>query len=187
MSIQSNINQGISLMSLLASQTPKAAQSREKAVQDVVEEKIAKEAAEHEAKFKTLQKHAAEGNLSSATTYAGEDAEMEVYSDLRETAKQRYLSNPTDETYSDYMDIATGYDEAKDALETSRADPVAHRAKLAERSAAQRLKAEQERIRKTPKLSAWENMPDTWSSMPDVWGSMPNVWDQTYKNLGGKK
>lgn len=125
MSIQSNINQGISLMSLLISQTPLAEEARAKTATEVAEskaeEKIAAEAAEKEARFKALEKHALEG-IPADKTAAGKDAELEVYGDVVALAKERYLANPTAETYGDYMAHSTGYREAKESLSTKRAE-----------------------------------------------------------------
>lgn len=123
MSIQSNINQGISLMSLLVSQTPLAEEARAKTAADVAEnkakEKVAEEAKEKEVRFKALEEHAKSG-ISADKTAAGEDAELEVYGDFAKLAKERYLANPTEETYADYMTYGTGYREAAESLATKR-------------------------------------------------------------------
>lgn len=124
MSIQSNINQGISLMSLLISQTPLAEKARAKTAANVAEskakEKIAAEAAEKEARFKSLEEHALKG-IPADKTAAGQDAELDVYKDVVALAKERYLANPTEETYGDYMAHSVGYREAKESLATKRA------------------------------------------------------------------
>lgn len=124
MSIQSNINQGISLMSLLFSQTPSAAAKREEVVQSVAErkaqEKIATEASEQEQRYQALQEHAKEG-IAKATTKAEKAAEDDLYKELVEVSKRRYLANPSKETYEDYMTDVQGYAEAEQSAKEALA------------------------------------------------------------------
>lgn len=138
MSIQSNINQGLSLMSLLFSQTPGAAAKREGVIQSVAEskaqEKIATEASEQEQRYSALQKHAKEG-IAKATTKAEEAAEDDLYKELVEVSKQRYLANPSKATYEDYMTDVQGYAESKQSKQAE-----------AEKKAKEALDAEQTRI-----------------------------------------
>lgn len=125
MNIQSNINQSISLMSLLISQTPMAEEVRAETAAKVAEqkakEKIAAEAAEKEARFKAHEEHAMNSDVPAGKTAAEQDAELETFKDFAALAKERYLANPTDETYEDYMTYSTGYREAEESLATKRA------------------------------------------------------------------
>lgn len=143
MSIQANVNQLISLAGLLASQTPWAAKQREKAAGKEIEARearirraaaeeeagrIAAQAEEQERKFGAAVKHAEEG-IPAEKTAAGKEAELEVYGDIAQLAKQRYLTNPTAETYQDYVDYATGYKESAENYETEKASARAKREK----------------------------------------------------------
>jgi hypothetical protein len=167
-------------MSLVASQTPRAASYREKAIQEAEiaragmnvdkateAENIALKAYE---KVVDNPKITDEGIIQSEEYKAYTEAGDRVLA-----AEERLMElDPGAQTHKRILARRRESGEQREAVEKARTD------------AKERLALEQERISSTPKLSTCESMPDTWSSMPDTWGSMPNVWDQTYTKIGGK-
>jgi len=142
MGLQSNINQTISIAGYLFSQSPMAERGREKARQDVIQERAEEErglaAAKTEQDWQALYKHALEGDNKADPTAAGQKAEQEIFANVAQVARKRYLANPTDETYQDYMDMRTGEIEARESMITKQ--------QKAEKERERKQKAEQDRI-----------------------------------------
>lgn len=132
MSIQSNINQSISLMGMMFRFSPEGEKAVEEARQSVAEKKAKERAETAEIRYRTLQQHAAEG-ISARTTKAEKAAELDLYKETVEAGKERYLASPSDETYEDYMTDVQGYAEASES------------AQMAEQKAQDALAAEQRR------------------------------------------
>lgn len=111
MSIQSTVNQGLSLVGLLMSQSPMAAANRQKAREDVATA-AAKErrdiaAAEAEQHYQALIREAEEGNATYADPTKDPDRaqlQVQAYEMMGEAARQRFLTNPTAETYEDWAE-----------------------------------------------------------------------------------
>ena len=155
MSIQSNVNQGISLVSLLASQTPMAAAQREKAV--------------HSQQIKTLRENvsrAEEANYqalalaeNAETEFKGnkeaEEAAYEVYGDTLkaelEARERLFREDPTAEdvrqlvlTRGAISGYETGLAEARETADQKRG--IKSKTAEATKKARENLAAEQERI-----------------------------------------
>lgn len=167
MSIQSTINQGISVLSILWSQTPYAEKSRQKAATPEIvkrevsrqeqikaaaeEERLASQA-KSEADFQAMQRHVLEGEGKAGVTTGEKEVEMKAYADWANLARQRYLSNPTDETYEDWKTIESGYHEARDWEEAKKASER-QKHEEAKRKAAEAQALEQERIARSRQLT----------------------------------
>lgn len=98
MSIQSNINQGLSLMSLLVSQTPMAEIGREKAAEEAAqraqEKQIQKDIAEYEAMATQKKKPGTEAEAA---------VQLEIAKKGQAAYKQAFEHKPSDETYEGYL------------------------------------------------------------------------------------
>lgn len=103
--IQQSINQGLSLLGILTTTSRRAGI---KAEESAAQKKIQQEREEAETRYKALQKHAEEGIAADKSLLYGEEAELDIQKEVSEIAKQRYLANPTEETYADYREL---YDE----------------------------------------------------------------------------
>ena len=143
MSIQSNINQAISMAGLLYSQSPAAARKKEEAA----------EAVRQEAERRKAQK-AIEGYERMSEQGAVPETEGERIAQLRiaqsgESAYRRaYELNPTDETYSAFQSATEDVAELRGmtGLPATREQLNAQRQREAEASAAAERQREQERL-----------------------------------------
>jgi len=101
---------------MLGSFSPTAEKRRTKAAIEETQKAAEKErgiaAAKTEADYQALQKHALEG-IAAPTGESEKKVEMESYEDFVKAAHERYLKNPTNETYEDWREAASGFDEAK--------------------------------------------------------------------------
>lgn len=149
MSIQSSVNQGLSLFSLLASQSPLAETGRQKAAAASARKQRTRET---EQQFELEQQAALEGR--EITKFIPEkEAEAKDYERYAETAYQRYKADPSVEKYEDYRQISGEAYEYRSDLEKEKKSVLQkqeeNKKKAQESLAAEQARlAESERIRK---------------------------------------
>lgn len=144
LTIQSNINQGLSLLSLVASQTPLAATQREKAAHKAA------------VKLKEQEVVAAYDEITPGSTE--EEVFAEAYGEAlgKETAakKQLFEKEPTTARAKEYITARTTEKDYREAEEEYAAEKAEKASARAAKRAENALKEEQKRIAQSNRIAA---------------------------------